>query len=393
MRLVSDRVAYLDNQATTPVDPRVRHAMFPFFDSCFGNPHSRDHVYGWNATDAVTVARAQVAQFIGADDHEILFTSGATESCNLALRGIARASDGKRNKLITVATEHPAVLETALDLRRLGFEVVVLPVSSEGLLDPSDLERTLDNRTLLVSIMAANNEIGVLQDLTDIAHLCHAKGVLFHTDATQAAGRIRIDVGTWDVDLLSLSAHKFYGPKGVGALFVRSGVSLEPMLTGGGQERGLRPGTVSPALTVGFGEACRIAGEEWRDDTRRMSELTVRLRQGLHALCPNIRIFGHLQQRLPGSLMVGFPGIPASEVISIVSDRIAVSTGSACASGTAEASKVLIALGVAPDIAMTGVRVSLGRFTKECDIETALAALSDIAPIAARNRPYDDKVS
>ena len=320
MQSVSAQVAYLDNQATTPVDPRVRHAMFPFFDSRFGNPHSRDHGYGWEASDAVTMARAQVAEFIGADDDEIIFTSGATESCNLALRGIARASDGKRNKLVTLTTEHPAVLETALDLRRLGLKVVVLPVSSEGLLDLSQLEQTLDHRTLLVSIMAANNEIGVLHHLAEIAHICHANGALLHTDATQAAGRIEIDVRTWDVDLLSLSAHKVYGPKGSGALFIRSGVSLGPMLTGGGQERGLRPGTVSPALTVGFGEACRIAGEEWRDDTRRMSQLTGHLREGLQDLCPNIRIFGHIEQRLPGSLTVGFPGVPANDVISIVSE-------------------------------------------------------------------------
>ena len=382
MNPMNPRVAYLDNQATTPVDPRVQHAMLPFLDGCFGNPHSSHHAYGWEASDAVTVARAQVAEFIGADDEEIIFTSGATESCNLALRGIARASDGKRNKLITLATEHPAVLETVLDLGRVSFEAIVLPVSPEGLLDLSNLERTLDNRTLLVSIMAANNEIGVLQNMTDIANLCHAKGALLHTDATQAAGRMGIDVDTWNVDLLSLSAHKVYGPKGVGALFVRSDVPIEPILTGGGQERGLRPGTVPAPLTVGFGEACHIAQEQWREDTQRISELTLRLKEGLQDSCPNIRIFGHLQQRLPGSLSVGFPGIPASEVIAAVSDRIAVSTGSACTSGTAEASKVLLALGVEPDIAATGVRVSLGRFTDENEIETALAAFSDIASIS-----------
>ena len=359
---MNPHVAYLDNQATTPVDPRVRDAILPFFDGRFGNPHSSHHGYGWEASDAVTLARAQVAEFIGADDEEIIFTSGATESCNLALRGIARASDGKRNKLITLATEHPAVLETVLDLGRVSVKAIVLPVSPEGLLDLSDLERTLDNQTLLVSIMAANNEIGVLQNLTDIADLCHAQGALLHTDATQAAGRIGIDVDTWNVDLLSLSAHKVYGPKGVGALFVRSGVPIEPILTGGGQERGLRPGTVPAPLTVGFGEACRIAQEQWREDTQRISELTLRLKGGLQDSCPNIRIFGHLQQRLPGSLSVGFPGIPASEVIAAVSDSIAVSTGSACASGTAEASKVLLALGVEPDIAADGRQSELGTF-------------------------------
>lgn len=376
------RVAYLDNQATTPVDPRVQDAMLPFFDSRFGNPHSSDHSYGWEASDAVTVARTQVAELIGADDDEIVFTSGATESCNLALRGVAKAFDGTRNKLITLATEHPAVLETVLDLGRVGFEVIVLPVSPKGLLELSNLERTLDDRTLIVSIMAANNEIGVLQNLTDIANLCHAKGALLHTDATQAAGRIRMDVETWDVDLLSLSAHKVYGPMGVGSLFVRSGVQIEPIVTGGGQERGLRPGTVPVWLAVGFGEACRIAQEQWEEDAHRMSELTLRLKEGLQDFCSNIRVFGHLQQRLPGSLSVGFPGVPASEVLAAVSDRIAVSTGSACASGTAEASKVLLALNLDPDIAATAVRISLGRFTGEQEIATALEAFADVVSIA-----------
>ena len=381
--MMNPRPAYLDNQATTPIDPRVRDTMIPFFDDRFGNPHSSDHVYGWEASDTVRVARAQVAEFIGADDDEIVFTSGATESCNLALRGVAKASEGSRNKIITLATEHPAVLETVQELGRVGFEVIVLPVAPDGLLDLTDLERALDNRTLLVSIMAANNEIGVLQPLTDIADLCHAKGALLHTDATQAAGRISIDVDAWDVDLLSLSAHKVYGPRGVGSLFVRSGVQIEPIMTGGGQERGLRPGTVPAVLAVGFGEACRIAAEQWEEDACRMSELTLRLTEGLQNAYSNVCFFGHLQQRLPGSLSVGFPGVPAGEVLNMVSDRIAVSTGSACSSGTAEASRVLLALGLAPDVAATGIRISLGRFTDKQEIEAALGAFSDIASIAA----------
>ena len=375
------RLAYLDNQATTPVDPRVREAMLPYLGDRFGNPHSNDHAYGWDASDAVRTARARVAQFIGADDDEIVFTSGATESCNLALRGVAKASGGRRNKIVTLATEHPAVLETVLDLGREGFEAVVLPVAPDGLLDLSDLERTLDERTLLVSIMAANNEIGVLQPLTEIAGLCHSFGALLHTDATQAAGRMDIGVEVWDVDLLSLSAHKVYGPKGVGCLFVRSGVRIDPLMAGGGQERGLRPGTVPAWLTVGFGEACRIAAVQWEEDARRMSELALGLRVGLREMCPDVRFFGHLRRRLPGSLSLGFPGIPASDVLAGVSDRIAVSTGSACASATAEASRVLLALGVGPDVAATGVRISLGRFTKDHETETALAAFSDIASL------------
>ena len=382
------RPAYLDNQATTPVDPRVREAMFPFFDGRFGNPHSGDHLYGWEASDAVQVARAQVAQLIGADDDEIVFTSGATESCNLALRGIAKVSEGRRNKIITLATEHPAVLETVQELGRARFEIIVLPVASDGLLDLADIEQVLDDRTLLVSIMAANNEIGVLQPMNDIADLCHATGALLHTDATQASGRIEVDVHAWGVDLLSLSAHKVYGPKGVGALFVRSGVQIEPIVTGGGQERGLRPGTVPASLAVGFGEACRIASEQWEEDAHRMSELTTYLKAGLLDACTNVRFFGHLQERLPGSLSVGFPRVSADEVLHTVSDRIAVSTGSACASGTAAVSRVLLALGLDPEIAATGVRISLGRFTNKQEVETALTAFSEIASIANGKEYY-----
>lgn len=375
------RPVYLDYQATTPVDSRVRDTMFSFFDDRFGNPHSVDHAYGWDASDAVRTARAQVAQLIGADDDEIVFTSGATESCNLALRGVAKASERSRNKVITLATEHPAVLKTVHDLGCAGFETIVLPVSPDGLLDLANLERVLDDRTLLVSIMAANNEIGVLQPLADIADLCHAKGALLHTDATQAAGRIGIDVDAWNVDLLSLSAHKVYGPKGVGALFVRSGVRLDPIMTGGGQERGLRPGTAPAPLAAGFGEACRIALEQWEQDASRMLELTLRLKAGLKDSCSNVLFFGHCEYRLPGNLSVGFPGIPAREILTMVSDRIAVSTGSACSSETSEPSRVLLALGLDPDTAATGIRVSLGRFTSELEIEIALAAFSDIALI------------
>ena len=386
---MGSRPVYLDHQATTPIDPRVRDTMLSYLDDRFGNPHSVDHIYGWEASDTVRTARAHVAQLIGADDDEIVFTSGATESCNLALRGVARASNGSRNKVITLATEHPAVLETVQDMERDGLQPVVLPVGADGLLNLADLERVLDDHTLFVSVMAANNEIGVLHPLADIADLCRAKGVLLHTDATQAAGRIGIDVDAWNVDLLSLSGHKVYGPKGVGALFVRSGVGLDPIMTGGGQERGLRPGTVPAWLAAGFGEACRIASQHWEEDARRMSELTLRLIAGLQSTCPNVRFFGHLRQRLPGSLSIGFPGVSASAVLTRVSDRIAISTGSACASGTAEASKVLLALGLDRDTAATGVRISLGRFTGEQEVETALAAFSDIVSIANKKSHHD----
>ena len=384
IRCMNSRQAYLDYQATTPLDPHVRNAMLPYFEDHFGNPHSINHAYGWEAADAVCTARGHVAEFVGADDDEILFTSGATESCNLALRGVARASSRNRNKFVTLATEHPAVLETVRDLGRTGYEATVLPVNRDGLLDLADLERAVDDRTALVSVMAANNEIGVLQPLPEIASLCHARGALLHTDATQAAGRIGIDIDAWGVDLLSLSAHKVYGPKGIGALFARSSVRIEPIVTGGGQEHGLRPGTVPAPLAVGFGEACRVASEQWEEDAGRVSQLVEHLMHGIRKACPNVQFFGHLERRLPGSLSVGFPGVTADEVIDSVSDRIAISTGSACSSGTAEPSRVLLSLGLPPDIAATGVRVSLGRFTCEAEIDTAIGAFSHVAAIASR---------
>ena len=376
---------YLDYQATTPIDPRVREAMLPFLEDEFGNPHSISHAYGWAASDAVKIARAQVAQLINADDNEIVFTSGATESCNLALRGVARASDGNRNRIITVATEHPAVLETVQDLGRSGYEAVILPVGSDGLLDLVNLEWELDERTLLVSVMAANNEIGVLQPLARISSLCQTVGALFHTDATQAAGRKEIDVDVWGVDLLSFSAHKVYGPKGIGAMFLRSGVRIEPIATGGAQERGLRPGTVSTALVAGFGEACHLADRQGSLDRQRMYDHTKRLEAGLRKAWPDLLVFGHREQRIPGNLNVGFPGFEASNIVHTVASEIAVSTGSACASATAGPSRVLLALGLDPEIAATGIRISLGRFTTDQHVDAAIAAFSEVASTANRN--------
>ena len=368
---------YLDYQATTPTDPKVREAMLPYLNDLFGNPHSSSHSYGWEASDAVKTARAQVAQLINADDEEIVFTSGATESCNLALRGVTKASAGKRNKIITVATEHPAVLETIKDLGQSGFKIVILPVDSDGLLDLADLEKELNERTLLVSVMAVNNEIGVLQPLACISDLCRDAGALFHTDATQAAGRMKIDVDTWNVDLLSLSAHKVYGPKGVGSLFVRSGVRIEPIITGGAQEYGLRPGTIPTPLVVGFGEACSLADRQEKPDRIRMNKLTQILETGLRKVCQDLFIFGHIEKRIAGNLNIGFPGIEADNLVHVVANQIAISTGSACASAKAEPSRVLLALGLKPEIAATGIRISLGRFTTDQDIETAVAVLTE----------------
>lgn len=370
---------YLDYQATTPIDPRVRDAMMPFFGEQFGNPHSSDHSFGWDAARAVRDARAKVAEFINADDDEIVFTSGATESCNLAIRGaVKRDGLGKRNRIVTVSTEHPAVFETVMELGREGFDTVVLPVDPDGIVDLAALDNALNEQTLIVSVMTANNEIGVLQPLHEIASRCRSVGALFHTDAAQAAGRIPIDVEDWDVDLLSLTAHKMYGPKGVGALFARDDIALKPMMGGGGQERGLRSGTLAPALIAGFGEACELASQEHDEDHTRVVDLTNRLLTRLQDHCPDLRLFGHSEHRLPGSLNIGFPRSPAEQVIRSVGRRVAVSSGSACASATSEPSRVLLALGLRPEVAATGIRISLGRFTTEADIEIAVEAFAKV---------------
>jgi len=366
---------YLDYQATTPLDPRVREAMLPFLHEQFGNPHSKDHAYGWEAATAVRDSRARVAGLINADDNEIVFTSGATEACNLAIMGVAReAGPTERNRIVTVATEHPAVLEAVLAMKAEGFEPVVMSVGSDGLLDLTVLDELIDERTLLVSVMAANNEIGVLQSLAEIASRCRAAGAIFHSDAAQASGRIPIDVDEWGVDLLSLSAHKLYGPMGIGALFVRSGLPIQPMLRGGGQEAGMRSGTLAPALVAGFGIACELAGEEQSSDSERFDNFACRFLDRLFQFQPDMFLFGHPTRRLPGSLSIGFPGLSAEVIIRSVSDSIAVASGAACSSATSEPSRVLRALGLDGETAATGIRVSLGRFTTEADVDIAVEA-------------------
>ena len=374
---MTDTPVYLDYQATTPIDPAVREAMMPFLGDLFGNPHSSDHSFGHEASNAIGHARAQVAEFVNADDDEIVFTSGATESCNLGLRGVAnRPGNGRRDRIVTLATEHPAVYETALDLGRSGFDAVVLPVAPDGLLNLTHLEKVLDERTLIVSVMVVNNEIGVVQPIAEIGARCRAAGALFHTDATQAAGRIAIDVDEWNVDLMSLSSHKVYGPKGIGALFVRSGVKLKPIITGGSQEGGLRGGTLPPALIAGFGAACDIACTQQDEDRARIEALTKRLYDGLREACPGLHLFGSFEHRVAGNLNVGISKIPADEVIGNIKGQLAVSSGSACASATSDPSRVLLALGLDRETAKSGVRISLGRFTTEQDIDTAIATLS-----------------
>ena len=382
---MTDKPVYLDFQATTPLDPAVREAMRPYWNERFGNPHSIDHDYGAEAAQAIRHARAQVADLINADDQEIVFVSGATESCNLALRGVAnQAAGSQRNRIITVVTEHPAVLETALDLDQSVAETVVLPVDSDGLLDLTRLDSVLDERTLLVSVMAANNEIGVLQPLPAIAARCHAVGALLHTDATQACGRLPINVDDWKIDLLSLSAHKMYGPKGVGALFVRSNVAIKPMVTGGNQEEGRRSGTIATPLVVGLGQACKLAKSNLEEEPQRIDSLTTHLFEQLKSACPSIRLFGASDQRLPGSLSIGFPGVPGDHIVRSLRDRIAISLGSACSSTTPGPSRVLLALGLNEELAGTAIRVSLGRFTTKDDVAIAVKALSSVRAVVSQ---------
>ena len=371
---------YLDNQATTPVDPAVSKVMWPYVEECFGNPHSTDHQFGWEAATAIRSARGQVADLINAADDEIVFTSGATESCNLAIRGSAGlAHNGSRNRIVTVATEHPAVFETISSLARVGYEIDILPVESNGLLDLSKCKLAINYSTLLVSVMAVNNEIGVIQPIAEIADICKSVGALFHTDATQAVGRMSIDVDDWKPDLMSLSSHKVYGPKGVGALYVRNGVKMSPQITGGNQERGLRGGTLPTALIVGFGAACEIATEQQQQDCDRISQLTELLYDGLLEVHPRLHLFGSKCERVVGNLNIGIPGFSAEEVIAEVSDRIAVSSGSACTSTTTEPSRVLLALGIDAKIAATSIRVSIGRFNTIKDVEVAIDALSEFS--------------
>ena len=363
---------YLDYQATTPLDPRVWKAMCPYWSESFGNPHSHGHRFGWDAAEAVQYARSQVANLIGADDNEIIFVSGATESCNLALRGMA-GSDSKRNRIITVSTEHPAVLETVRDLAQRGFDVSEISVTNSGLVDMSELSKALDSNTLIVSVMLANNEIGVIQPLRDISEMAHSMGALVHTDATQAVGRIYVDVDDLGIDLLSMSGHKIYGPNGIGVLFARnlSELNLQPIITGGSQERGLRPGTVPTPLVVGLGEACELISEEMESERQRITKLTAYLCSDLFESVPNIRLFGDPIMRVPGNLNMGVPGVLAENLVDAVSDTLAISTGAACSTGSPEPSHTIMALGVNDEIAATAVRISLGRFTTKWEIDTA----------------------
>lgn len=373
---------YLDFQATTPIDPRVIEAIVEAFE-LFGNPHGRQHVYGRIAADVVDTARWRIAELIGAYPNRVIFTSGATESCNLALRGAAQAAAQGRRRIVTLATEHAAVLATVNDLRHEGFEATILPVEPDGLVDLNRLEDAVDEQTLIVSVMAVNNEIGVMQPLAAIASICRHHGALFHTDATQAPARVEVDVDACGADFLSISSHKLYGPKGVGALYVANDKSLRPMMTGGAQERGIRSGTVPTQLVCGFAEAADLALQERQDDAKRMTHLAARLRNGIDAMQVDVHHFGSQEARAPGTLSFGFRGITGERLVAMVENEIAISTGSSCSSESTSVSHVLSALGYSQEVASTGVRVGLGRFTSDEHINIALNAFRQAVAKAA----------
>ena len=362
---------YLDNHSTTKADPRVVDAMLPYFTENFGNASSRHHEFGWNAEAAVENARRQIARLIGAQNNEIIFTSGATESINLALKGIAEAYSSKGNHIVTAATEHKAVLDTCKRLERYGFGVTYLPVDRNGFVHSEDVERAITDRTILVTVMMANNEIGTIAPIAGIGSVCHEAGVLFHTDATQAVGKIPVNVEDLNVDLMSFSAHKMYGPKGVGALYIRTmqpRINVVSQLDGGGHERGFRSGTLNVPAIVGFGKAAAIAGDEMNLEGERVSSLRDCLEEGILSQTDDIEVNGDRSARLPHNLNMTFRGINAERLVMEIKD-IAVSTGSACSSATAEPSHVLRAIGLSDQDVFSSVRFGLGRFTTQEEID------------------------
>jgi cysteine desulfurase len=362
---------YMDNHATTPLDPRVLEAMMPYLTGIFGNAASRNHSFGWEAESAVEAAREQIAKLIGATAKEIIFTSGATESNNLALKGVAEMYREKGNHIITQMTEHKAILDTCKKLEKQGFIVTYLPVQADGLIDLEDLRRAITDKTILVSIMYASNEIGVIQPVQEIGKLCHEKGVIFHTDAVQAVGKIPVNVQTDNIDLLSLSAHKIYGPKGVGALYVRRRnprVQLTEQQNGGGHERGMRSGTLNVPGIVGLGKACEICGEEMAAEAAREIELREYLKNKLEAALDYTQINGNMDHHLPGNLNMSFVYVEGESLLMGIND-IAVSSGSACTSATLEPSYVLKALGLGDDVAHSSIRFGLGRFNTRAEVD------------------------
>src|ERR1700678_3286555 len=385
---------YMDNHATTPLDPRVLEAMMPYFTGKFGNAASRNHQFGWEAEAAVESARAQIAKLIGATAKEIIFTSGATESNNLAIKGIAEMYRERGNHIITQATEHKAVLDTCKKLEKQGYVVTYLQPQADGLIDIEELKRAIvtegPNKTILVTIMYANNEIGVIQPIAEIGKICHEKGVLFHTDAVQAVGKIPVDVQKDNIDVLSLSAHKIYGPKGVGALYVRRRnprVQITEQINGGGHERGMRSGTLNVPGIVGLGKACEIAGEEMVAETARLKELRDYLEKKFEDALDYIHVNGNMDHHLPGNLNMSFVHVEGESLLMGIND-VAVSSGSACTSATLEPSYVLKALGLGDDVAHSSIRFGLGRFNTRAEVDyvsdkviTVVKHLREMSPL------------
>jgi len=362
---------YMDNQATTAVDPRVLEAMLPYFTEKFGNAASRNHEFGWKAEEAVETARGQIARLIHASPREIIFTSGATESDNLAIKGVAEAYRSKGKHIVTQATEHKAVLDTCKHLENHSYEVTYLPVAKDGLIDIAELRRAIRPDTILISIMHANNEIGVVQPIEEIGRIAKEKGVIFHVDASQSVGKIPVDVEKLGTDLLAISAHKIYGPKGVGALYVRRKnprVELAAMIDGGGHERGLRSGTLNVPGIVGLGKACEICEKEMAQESERLGHLRDKLKDAIVSRLDDTFINGSMAHRLPGNLNFSFAGVEGDALLMGIND-VAVSSGSACTSATLEPSYVLRALGVSDDLAHSSIRFGLGRFNTDEEVD------------------------
>jgi cysteine desulfurase len=365
------KTIYLDNHATTPVDPRVLEEMLPYFNEKFGNAASKGHTFGWAAEEAVETARERVARLIGATGKEIVFTSGATESDNLAIKGVAEMYRKKGNHIVTAVTEHKAVLDSCHRLEQGGFRVTYLPVQKDGRIDLDELRRLLSERTILVSIMAANNEIGVLQPVEEIGKICRERGVLFHTDGVQAIGKVPVDVNRQCIDLMSITGHKLYGPKGAGALYVRSKdprVKVAPMMDGGGHEDGMRSGTLNVAGIVGLGKACALCAEEMQTESVKHGALRERLRERIMGRLDQVTVNGSMEHRLPGNLNLSFAHVDGESLMMGIPD-IAVSTGAACTSEKREASHVLTALGVDEELAHSTIRFGIGRFNTEQEID------------------------
>ena len=378
---------YLDNQATTRTDPRVVAAMIPYFTERYGNSASVSHRFGWEAAEAVELAREQVARAIGAEPREIVFTSGATESNNLAIKGVARASSRRGNHLVTAASEHKAVLDPIRRLGRQGWEITIVPCDEYGSVTPQAIAEAITGQTVLVTVMAANNEVGTINSIGEIGRICHERGVIFHTDAAQAIGKTPLDVQSDSVDLLSLSAHKIYGPKGIGALYVRRRdpqVRLEPLFDGGGHERGLRSGTVPVPLVVGLGLAAELAIRECPEEAVRLLSLRERLHAGIASQVPAIRLNGPPDNRLPGNLNLSFADVDGEALMMAMRD-VAVSSGSACSSTNPEPSHVLLAMGLDEDMARASLRFGLGRFTTAEEIDFSIEAIAAAVQRLRRN--------